>query len=382
MFDAFVDQFPRFMTWDNWNFLFWAAVTTMEMTVIGIGLGFRVRLPSRLPAPHARMAVLARPGRDDLLHRVLSPGSLPGAAVSGAVHPPRAWGSTSACSRWHASASSSCRPPFWARLSAPGLESVHHNQWDAASVMNFSRLQTFRYVIVPQAWRVILPPAFAFFVMFVKGHLTDLPSRCPRAHPGRKVLQQQRLLGHLLLWDHPRDLLRAVLPSDPTGVVDGGKAAAQPAGRGPRPARRDHAGRTRGHSGGFVRARARLARTPDRRWRPQYCVPSITPAGRPASTTRCVPRGGSRLVACQEQGRLGNLLGLDDAPQSGALGIVLTDHGLHVATGQPGPLGHAHARAGRGDRAGAKRGSPLMPSAPSSSAADSVMPLTANLVAQ
>ena len=33
MFDAFVDQFPRFMTWDNWTFLFWAAVTTMEMTV-------------------------------------------------------------------------------------------------------------------------------------------------------------------------------------------------------------------------------------------------------------------------------------------------------------------------------------------------------------
>ena len=49
-----------------------------------------------------------------------------------------------------------------------GLESVHVNQWEAASTFNFSYLQTLRYVIVPQAWRVILPPTFGFFVMFIK----------------------------------------------------------------------------------------------------------------------------------------------------------------------------------------------------------------------
>jgi polar amino acid transport system permease protein len=49
-----------------------------------------------------------------------------------------------------------------------GLESVHVNQWEAASTLNFSFLQTLRYVVVPQAWRVMLPPTFAFFVMFIK----------------------------------------------------------------------------------------------------------------------------------------------------------------------------------------------------------------------
>ena len=49
-----------------------------------------------------------------------------------------------------------------------GLESVHINQWDAARALNFSYLETLRYVILPQAWHVILPPSFGFFVMFIK----------------------------------------------------------------------------------------------------------------------------------------------------------------------------------------------------------------------
>jgi polar amino acid transport system permease protein len=49
-----------------------------------------------------------------------------------------------------------------------GFESVHRNQWEAALAMNFSLVETVRYVVLPQAWRVILPPAFAFFVMFIK----------------------------------------------------------------------------------------------------------------------------------------------------------------------------------------------------------------------
>ncbi|RDJ99072.1 amino acid ABC transporter permease [Paraburkholderia lacunae] len=49
-----------------------------------------------------------------------------------------------------------------------GLESVHVNQWEAAGTLNFSYVQTLRYVIVPQAWRVIVPPTFGFFVMFIK----------------------------------------------------------------------------------------------------------------------------------------------------------------------------------------------------------------------
>lgn len=49
-----------------------------------------------------------------------------------------------------------------------GLNAVHVNQWEAAAAMNFSLGQTIRYIILPQAWRLILPPAFGFFVMFIK----------------------------------------------------------------------------------------------------------------------------------------------------------------------------------------------------------------------
>jgi polar amino acid transport system permease protein len=57
---------------------------------------------------------------------------------------------------------------YLAEIIRGGLEGVHRNQWDAAAAMNFSLVETIRYVILPQAWRVILPPAFAFFVLFIK----------------------------------------------------------------------------------------------------------------------------------------------------------------------------------------------------------------------
>lgn len=57
---------------------------------------------------------------------------------------------------------------FIAEIVRSGFESVHNNQWDAAHAMNFSYLQTLRYVIVPQAWKIILPPVFSFFILFIK----------------------------------------------------------------------------------------------------------------------------------------------------------------------------------------------------------------------
>jgi polar amino acid transport system permease protein len=57
---------------------------------------------------------------------------------------------------------------FLAEIIRAGLLSIHHNQWDAATAMNFSLLQSIRYVVLPQAWKMILPPSFGFFVMFIK----------------------------------------------------------------------------------------------------------------------------------------------------------------------------------------------------------------------
>jgi polar amino acid transport system permease protein len=49
-----------------------------------------------------------------------------------------------------------------------GFESVARQQTEAAAAMNFSRWQTLVSVIVPQSWPVILPPAVAFAVGFIK----------------------------------------------------------------------------------------------------------------------------------------------------------------------------------------------------------------------
>ena len=57
---------------------------------------------------------------------------------------------------------------FIAEIIRAGLESVHHNQWDAAAALNFSLWQTLWHVVMPQAWKIILPPAFSFFILFIK----------------------------------------------------------------------------------------------------------------------------------------------------------------------------------------------------------------------
>ena len=49
-----------------------------------------------------------------------------------------------------------------------GFDSIHPTQWDAAWAMNMGYLQAMRYVVVPQSWRVIVPPVFSFFLLFIK----------------------------------------------------------------------------------------------------------------------------------------------------------------------------------------------------------------------
>ena len=57
---------------------------------------------------------------------------------------------------------------FISEIVRSGLESVNQTQWDAAKAMNFSYYETLKEVIFPQAWKVIFPPAFSFFILFIK----------------------------------------------------------------------------------------------------------------------------------------------------------------------------------------------------------------------
>lgn len=49
-----------------------------------------------------------------------------------------------------------------------GVLSVHRTQWDAAAALNFGYLRSFFTVILPQGWRVIVPPAISFLLLFIK----------------------------------------------------------------------------------------------------------------------------------------------------------------------------------------------------------------------
>lgn len=57
---------------------------------------------------------------------------------------------------------------FLSEIVRAGLESVPVQQIDGATTLNFGPFQTLWHVVLPQAWRVILPPAIAFAVMFIK----------------------------------------------------------------------------------------------------------------------------------------------------------------------------------------------------------------------
>lgn len=57
---------------------------------------------------------------------------------------------------------------FIAEIVRAGLDSVPQPQWDAAFALNMSYPQALYLVIFPQAWKIILPPAFSFFVLFIK----------------------------------------------------------------------------------------------------------------------------------------------------------------------------------------------------------------------
>jgi polar amino acid transport system permease protein len=57
---------------------------------------------------------------------------------------------------------------FLSEVIRSGLESVPQQQIEGARTLNFSSLQMLTLVVLPQSWKVILPPAAAFVVMFVK----------------------------------------------------------------------------------------------------------------------------------------------------------------------------------------------------------------------
>ena len=57
---------------------------------------------------------------------------------------------------------------YLAEIFRAGFDSVPQAQIEAAQTLNFSAVQLVFLVLLPQAWKVVLPPAFSFMVSFIK----------------------------------------------------------------------------------------------------------------------------------------------------------------------------------------------------------------------
>lgn len=167
MLEMILAEWPRFATVYNLVFLLEAAGTTLALSVLGVVLGSLLGLVLAL-ARRTRAPLLA-PLRGlawaftQLFRRVPFLVTLMLAfflfQASGLDLPLFAVAAVTV---------TLIAAAFLSEIVRAGLDAVHPNQWEAAETMNFTLAQTIRHVILPQAWPFILPPAFGFFVMFIK----------------------------------------------------------------------------------------------------------------------------------------------------------------------------------------------------------------------
>lgn len=167
MLQQIAEQVPLFFNYHNLVFILEAMGRTLGMTLIGCGTGFvfgfliailrqsqlRPLLPLRLLAI-AYVETFRRIPFLVVLFIVLfviEP-LLPGASLFGIAI-------VSVCLLSTA---------FLSEIIRSGLESVPTPQIEGARALNFSAVQMLFMVVLPQSWRVILPPAAAFIVMFIK----------------------------------------------------------------------------------------------------------------------------------------------------------------------------------------------------------------------
>jgi polar amino acid transport system permease protein len=167
MLGRLAEELPRFFAWQNTQLLLQSVGLTLAMTFIGCVAGFllamavaMIRRTPGLPILPIRLFAIAfvevcrRIPFLVVLFLVLF---FISAIVKGA-------------SLFLVAVISIClySTAYISEIVRGGFESVPRQQIEAALTMNFSRWQTLRHVVVPQSWPVILPPAIAFMVGFIK----------------------------------------------------------------------------------------------------------------------------------------------------------------------------------------------------------------------
>jgi polar amino acid transport system permease protein len=160
-------EIPRFFTPQKLALLLEAMGTTLAMTIIGCVLGFLLaftivflrQTPGRLALPIRLVAILYV----EIFRRI------PFLVVTYLVlFFIQIFASDASLFAIAVIAICIYSTAYTAEIIRGGFESVARQQIEAAAAMNFSRWQTLTSVIVPQSWPVILPPAVAFAVGFIK----------------------------------------------------------------------------------------------------------------------------------------------------------------------------------------------------------------------
>ncbi|MBM3572778.1 MAG: amino acid ABC transporter permease [Alphaproteobacteria bacterium] len=58
---------------------------------------------------------------------------------------------------------------FFAEIFRAGIAGIDRTQWQAARVLGLSLIDTLRFVVLPQAWRNVLPPTGTTVIYLIKG---------------------------------------------------------------------------------------------------------------------------------------------------------------------------------------------------------------------
>lgn len=80
---------------------------------------------------------------------------------------------------------------YLAEIVRTGIESIAKTQWEGATALGFSYLQTMRAVILPQAIKIMLPPSAGFFIGLIKdSSLCSVIGFVELARAGRIVVEK------------------------------------------------------------------------------------------------------------------------------------------------------------------------------------------------
>lgn len=160
-------ELPRFLTWYNAAFLLTALLNTLLLSVVGCAVGGLIGLLLAVIRT-TRGRVMAVPrgcawGFTEFFRRLPPLVVLMlGFFIAGLS------GMDLSLFRVALIGLSVVATASLAEIVRGGVASVHSNQWDSAAALNFGYLRCFFTVILPQAWPVILPPAFSFMLLFIK----------------------------------------------------------------------------------------------------------------------------------------------------------------------------------------------------------------------